>query len=40
MRCWPEEVWAAVPEPVRAEVLGRLTRLLVHSLEAARGGRR
>jgi hypothetical protein len=38
--CWPEEVWAGVPEPVRAEVLGHLARLLAHSLEAARGGRR
>jgi hypothetical protein len=38
--CWPEQVWAGVPEPVRAEVLGRLARLLAHSLEAARGGRR
>jgi hypothetical protein len=41
MLCWPDEVWAAVPEPVRAEVLGRLARLLARRLAATpTGGRR
>jgi hypothetical protein len=37
LAAWPEEVWAALPEPVRAEVLRRLARLLARHLEAARG---
>src|SRR5919204_6743944 len=40
MLCWPDEVWAAVPEPVRAEVLGRLARLLARCLEATPTGGR
>jgi hypothetical protein len=40
MLSWSEEVWAAVPEPVRAEVLSRLARLLVRRLEATRTGGR
>ena len=37
LAAWPEEVWAGLPEPVRAEVLRRLARLLARRLEAVRG---
>jgi hypothetical protein len=40
LAAWPEEVWAGLPEPVRAEVLRRLAGLLARRLEAARGAGR